>query len=67
MHTRYAIIRFYQSAGIRKRIINKGLTLEAAQAHCDNPDTSSSTCTTAVGNRRTRNIGPWFDGYTKNY
>ena len=67
MHTRYAIVRFYQSAEIRRRIIAKGLTLDAAQAHCENPDASSSTCTTAVGNRRTREIGSWFDGYTENY
>lgn len=60
----YAIVRHYQSAGIRRRIIATGLTLEEAQAHCRDPDTSSSTCTSAVGRRRTRNLGPWFDGYT---
>ncbi len=50
--------------GHKARIIRKGLTLEQAQAHCQDPNTSSRTCTNAVGRRRTKNLGPWFDGYT---
>ena len=61
----YRIIRNYFKAGIRKRTIRTGLTLEQAQAHCRNPETSSSTCTGKVGKARTRKIGPWFDGYTE--
>jgi hypothetical protein len=59
----YRVIRFYENAGIRRRVIDSGLTLSEVQAHCDDPETSSSTCTNAVGCRRTREIGRWFDGY----
>ena len=60
---KYSIVRFYRSASIRSRVIKTGLTLEEAQEHCQNPETSSRTCTNAVGRRRTRQIGDWFDGY----
>ena len=49
---KYSIIRFYRSAGIRSRVIKTGLTLEEAQKHCQNPQTSSRTCTDNVGRRR---------------
>jgi hypothetical protein len=60
---RYNIVRHYFNAG--KRIIARGLTLEEAQAHCSNPETSSSTCTKAAGRARTRRHGRWFDGYER--
>ena len=41
------------------------LTEEEAQAHCRGSETSSSTCTSAVGKRRTREKGDWFDCYTE--
>ena len=59
----YKIVRMYESAGIRKRVIDTGLTLEEAQAHCNDPETSSTTCTRKVGKDRTRKLGRWFDGY----
>jgi len=59
----YKVVRFYFNAGIRRRIIERGLTLEQAQAHCSDPETSSSTCTNPVGKARTRKMGKWFDGY----
>jgi hypothetical protein len=62
--TKYNIVRHYKDAGINKRVIARGLTLEQAQAHCDDPETSSSTCTNAAGKRRTAKIGPWFDAWT---
>lgn len=58
----YRIVRFYKNS-YRKRIIRRGLTLEEAQAHCSDPETSSSTCTTAAAKRITRRNGDWFDGY----
>ena len=59
----YNIVRFYRDAGIRKRIIEERVTLAEAQAHCQDPETSSSTCTSKVGRARTRRLGAWFDGY----
>ena len=63
MAERYNIVRMYFKGG--KRIIKRNLTLEEAQAHCRNPETSSRTCTSAAAKRRTRTKGAWFDGYEK--
>ena len=60
---RYRIVRLYKSAGIRSRVIRRGLTLEQARSHCSDPETSSSTCTNSIGKRRTRRVGDWFDAY----
>jgi hypothetical protein len=59
----YKIVRHYESAGINSRVIKTGLTLEEAQAHCNDQETSSSTATGPVGKARTRRLGRWFDGY----
>ena len=60
---RYKIVRGYFNGG--RRVVKRGLTLEQAQAHCQDPETSSRTCTKAANVRRTRERGPWFDGYTE--
>lgn len=60
---RYRIIRIYRDADRPSRTIRRGLTLAEAQAHCADPETSSSTATSAAAKRRTRQFGPWFDGY----
>ncbi len=57
----YRIVRMYFEGG--KRVIMTGLSLDDAQAHCNDPETSSSTCTSAAALRRTEQRGPWFDGY----
>jgi hypothetical protein len=59
----YKIVRMYQRGG--KRTISKGLTLEQAQEHCRDPETSSRTCAKSENKRRTKLRGPWFDGYEK--
>lgn len=59
----YKIVRMYQRGG--KRTIETGLTLEEAQAHCRDPETSSSTCRKRSNKMRTNSRGPWFDGYEK--
>jgi hypothetical protein len=46
----YKIVRMYQEAGKRPRIIRRGLSLEEAQAHCRRPDTKAKG---------------WFDGFTR--
>jgi hypothetical protein len=63
----YKIIRHYQREESRhlRRVVKSGLTLEQAQAHCQDPNTSSRTCTTAEGKRRAAERGPWFDGYNE--
>jgi hypothetical protein len=59
----YRIVRFYQNGGVSRRTIKRGLTLEQAQAHCRDPQTSSRTATSAVAQARTNVHGQWFDGY----
>ena len=59
----YKIVRFTEGRG--RRVIKTGLTLEQAQAHCKDPETSWRTATSAEGKRRTRMYGMWFDGYTE--
>jgi hypothetical protein len=61
----YMIRRFFQDRNIPTEVIARGLTLREAQEHCQNPETSSSTCTTIEGRRRTEERGPWFDGYAE--
>jgi hypothetical protein len=59
----YNIVRFYKDGRQRRRIIRERVTLEEAQRHCSDPETSSSTATSKTGKARTRRVGPWFDGY----
>jgi len=62
----YRIVRIYFRPGMipySRRTIRRGLTLEEAQTHCSNPETSSRTCKGKVGRTRTRKCGPWFDAY----
>ena len=58
---KFNVVRFYfnQSA----RILKRNLTIEEAQAHCRDPETSSRTCTKRAGKLRTKRLGPWFDSY----
>ena len=64
----YNIIRFRRFKN--PRIIHRGLTLEQAQAHCQDAQSSSATCVSPKG-KRTRTLekkhamDPWFDGYRK--
>jgi len=60
---RYAIIRFYKSAAISRRVIASGVTIRQAQAHCNDPETSSSTATSPSARARTKRVGEWFDGW----
>ncbi len=59
----YKIVRMYFKSELSNRTIKRGLTLEEAQAHCEDPETSSSTCKKRINVRRTMRYGPWFDGY----
>ena len=57
----YKIVRMYFKGD--RRTIKTGLTLAEAQAHCRDPETSSKTATSREARKRTRQHGPWFDGY----
>ena len=60
---RYKIIRMYANPGHPSRTIRRGLTLAQAQAHCEDPETSSTTARSSAAKARTRRLGAWFDGY----
>jgi len=57
----YRIKRLYMNHP--HEVIATGLTLEEAQEHCNDPETSYKTCTSEEGLRRTAEKGIWFDGY----
>ena len=59
----YKIIRMYCDESFNNRTIKRGLTLEEAQAHCKDKETSSTTCKMDANIRRTHQHGAWFDGY----
>jgi len=61
----YKVIRFYFNKPGYTRTILSRVNLETAQRHCEDPESSSSTCKSAAARRCTRRNGPWFDGYTE--
>lgn len=62
----YRTVRYYQKRPhMSREVLTEGLTLEQAQAHCSNPETSSTTCKQENATCRTMLHGPWFDGYEK--
>jgi hypothetical protein len=61
--TTYKVMRFYQSDDKETEVLATGLTLEEAQAHCKDPETSSSSATSPEAAARTARYGPWFDGF----
>lgn len=62
----YKIVRFYRDNDeMNGRVIKTGLTLEQAQAHCQDPETSSSTAKGEWAVKHAGVFGPWFDGYTE--
>lgn len=63
MELRYKIMRFYFKGGAR--ILHRGLTLEQAQKHCSDPETSSRTAVLPLAKARTAKLGAWFEGYKK--
>lgn len=62
--TTYRVQRCYFKEPGHWYPIKKGLTLEEAQEHCGDPETSSSTCKRPENVERTKLKGPWFDAYT---
>jgi len=62
MTNTFKIVRHYANG--QKTTIQTGLTLEEAKAHCKDPETSSTTATSAAAKRRTKARGDWFDAFT---
>jgi len=59
----YTIKRLFFDEKYAKQTIDSGLTLEEAKAHCNHPESSSSTATHPDKIELTRQQGMWFDGY----
>lgn len=70
MEKRYKIVRYYQDDR-KRRVMRSGLTLNQAQEHCNDPQTSSMTASYACnGNPKAQERWHeknkhWFDGYTE--
>lgn len=60
---RYDVVRFYRDRPGEEQVVARNLSLAEARAHCNDPETSSSTATNPAAVRRTKRYGPWFDGY----
>jgi hypothetical protein len=58
----YSIVRHFHR-GVRE-VLKEGQTLEEAQKHCVDPETSSRTCSQETLDR-VGACGAWFDSYTK--
>lgn len=62
--TTYRIVRHFFKGEAQRRGLPSGLTLDEAQEHCKDPETSSKTCRKQSGPlSATDPRGPWFDGY----
>lgn len=60
----YYVKRVYQMDH-PSRVLKEGLTLEEAQTHCKDPETSSRTCTEEASKKHTEQYGAWYDVYEK--
>ena len=60
----YKVIRvFFRTS--KQQTIKRGLTLEAAQVHCQNPENDSRTATSLKAIALTRQHGAWFDEFIR--
>lgn len=58
----YLVVRNFKS-GEPGQVIEERLTLADAQAHCKDPETSSSTATSPEARKLTEERGDWFDSF----
>jgi hypothetical protein len=61
----YRVERSYKDDQYEAEVVATGLSLAEAQAHCKDPQTSSSTATDPEALRRTEERGDWFDNYVQ--
>lgn len=60
----YRVVRYYAGPKPNRTVSGlTGLTLQEAQTHCSDPESSYKTCKQYEGLKRTGLHGPWFDGY----
>lgn len=59
----YTITRIFWDSPEHNIVVKRNLTLREAQAHCKDPETSSSTATAPGAILLKVKYGPWFDGY----
>lgn len=60
----YRVVRYYrESQAMNGTVIKSGVSLEEAQAWCNDPESSSVTATSEAAQWITEQFGPWFDGY----
>jgi len=64
MRGKYKVIRYYFNEEHEAALVAVGLTKEEAMAHCNDPETSSSTAKGPAAQAHTDRMGPWFDGWT---
>jgi hypothetical protein len=53
----------FQNGKYVTRIMKRHLTLDEAQKHCKDPETSSRTARSRAAKKLTERCGAWFDGY----
>ena len=61
--TTYKTVRMFFLDRYPDEVTRTGLTLEEAQEHCRDPETSSRTCASEAGLLRTISRSKWFEGY----
>ena len=59
----YKIVRMYARDDVKNRTLQTGLTLDEAQEHCRDPETSSRHAKSDEATQHTAKYGHWFDGY----
>lgn len=60
---KYKIVRMYADESLPTKTIRRGLSLQEAKKHCNDPETLSRTCTLPSNVAHTERFGPWFDGF----
>lgn len=61
----YKIVRFYERREQQDVRGMSGLSLERAQEHCSDPQSSWKTATGYKARSRTKKYGPWFEGFVR--
>lgn len=63
----YCIVRGFRDGERPSEVIRRELTLTEAKEHCNDPETSSNTATSAEAKSITAAHGEWFDGFEEEH